>query len=92
MAVLMRQDAPGMTSGQFETLFAPIMDQLKTYPGFTANASGPVPGGYQVNEVWESREAHERWMREVILPIVQRAGLGELPPTQYLSLDRYFMR
>jgi len=93
MAILMREEVPGMTTDQFNTLFAPLIEQLKSFPGFIANASGPIPGGYQVTEVWESQEAHERWMREVILPTMRQAGVEQpLPPTQYLSLERFITR
>ncbi|MBF6590631.1 MAG: antibiotic biosynthesis monooxygenase [Ktedonobacterales bacterium] len=93
MAILMRQEAPGMTTDQFEASFAPLLEQLKSFPGFIANASGSTSGGYQVTEVWESQEAHERWVREVIMPTMRRAGLDQpLPPVQYLSLDRFFTR
>ncbi len=92
MAVLMRAEVPGITSEQFEDIFAPLIDQLKAFSGFTVHASGPVPGGYLVTEVWESQEAHERWVREVILPTMQRAGLTEPPSIQYLSLVRFFTR
>lgn len=93
MAILMRQDVPGMTSGQFDALFVPLLDQIKAFPGFVANASGPTPSGYQVTEVWDLQEAHERWLREVIAPTMQRAGMNQpLPPTQYLTLDRFFTR
>lgn len=93
MAILMRQEVPGMTTGQFDAIFAPLLDQIKTFPGFIANASGPLSGGYQVSEVWESQEAHERWLREVIMPTMQRAGVTQpLPPTQYLTLDRFITR
>ena len=92
MPILMRAELPGITSEQFEGLFAPVLDQLKVFPGFIANASGPVPGNYQVIEVWESQEAHERWVREVIVPTMQRAGLTEPPAIQYQSLDRFLTR
>ena len=92
MAILMSQEVPGMTAGQAEALIAQILDQLKTFPGFIAHATGPTPEGYQVTEVWESQEAHERWVREVVMPILQQAGLSELPPHHYLPLDRFFTR
>ena len=92
MTVLMRADLPGITSEQFEALFAPIIAQLQTFPGFISNASGPVSGGYQVTEVWESQASHERWVREVIAPTMQRAGMTDPPSIQYLSLDRFFTR
>jgi hypothetical protein len=93
MTVLMRQNVPGMTTDQFDALFTPLLDQIGTFPGFIANASGPMPGGYQVSEVWESQDAHERWVREVIAPIMQRAGMNQpLPPSEYLPLDRFITR
>lgn len=92
MAVLMRAEIPGVTEEQFQVLFVPVIDQLKAFPGFLINASGPVPGGYQVTEVWESQDAHERWLREVIMPIGQQAGVGDLPPAQYAPIDRFFTR
>lgn len=92
MTVLMRAELPGITSEQFEVVFAPVIDQLKAFPGFISNASGPVPGGYQVTEVWETQEAHERWVREVIAPTMQRAGLTEPPAIHYLPLARFFTR
>lgn len=92
MSVLMRAEVPGMTVEQFEVFFAPLIDQIKVFPGFIDHASGPVPGGYQVNEVWESQEAHERWVREVIMPAMQRAGMTEPPAIQYQPLARFFTR
>lgn len=92
MSVLMRTEIPGMTEEGFQALFAPLIEQLKAYPGFTVHASGPFPAGYQVTEVWESQAAHERWVSEVIVPTMQRAGLTEPPVIQYLPLARYFTR
>lgn len=93
MAILMRNETPGVTSEQFAALFVPLFDQLKTFPGFIANASGPTPTGYQVLEVWESREAHERWVRDVIIPTAQRAGLDMAQPViEYMPLDQVITR
>ena len=92
MSVLMRADVPGMTEEQFQVMFAPLIEQLKTYPGFLDHSSGPFPGGYQVTEAWESQAAHERWVQEVIVPTMQRAGLTDPPAIQYLPLARYFAR
>ena len=93
MAVLMRQDVPGMSADQFATSFGPVMESIKAFPGFVANATGPVAGGYRVTEVWESQEAHERWVREVIAPIMQQANWDKpLPAAEYVTLDRFFTR
>lgn len=90
MTVLMRAEIPGMTEEQFQAVFVPVIDQIKAFPGFIANASGPLPGAYQVIEVWESQAAHERWVSEVIAPTMQRAGLTEPPSIQYQPLARFF--
>lgn len=96
MSVLMRHELPGVTAEQAGPLITPMIDQLKAFPGFVSQASGPIPGGFQVTEVWESQEAHERWVREHVVPTMQQAGMlppgAQLPPSQYLPIDRFFTR
>jgi len=93
MAVLMRSELPGITTERIQPLIAQLISHLKSFPGFIAQASGPIPGGYQVSEVWESQEAHERWVREILIPqTAQQLDLTEAPPTQYLPLDRFITR
>lgn len=96
MAVLMRHELQGVTAEQIEPVIGPLIEQLKTFPGFVDHASGPFPGGYQVTEVWESQDAHERWVREHVVPTMQQAGMlpagAQLPPSQYLPITRYFTR
>ena len=92
MTDLMRAVVAGMTSEQFDVVFAPLIDQLKPYPGFIGNDSGPIPEGYQVTEVCESQAAHERRVNEVILPTMQRLGPTNPPSIPYLPLDRFFTR
>ena len=90
MAIMMHEEVPGMTGNQFDEIFGPLVDRLKTFPGFISNVSGPIPGGYQVTELWETQEAHERWLREVIIPAMQEAGISlPLPPTRYFTLDHF---
>ena len=50
MAVLMQTENPGMTVEQFNAAFAPLLERIKTFPGFVINASGPTPTGYLVTE------------------------------------------
>lgn len=66
---------------------------MRACPGFIFQASGPISGGYQVTEVWETQEAHERWLREVImLQAAQVHGRTNASTTQYLPLDRFIIR
>lgn len=92
MAVLMRTELPSMTVEQFNATFAPLLDQLKSFPGFIMNANGPTADGFRVTEVWESQEAHERWVREVIAPAARGVGIESLPPSRYEKLNGYITR
>ncbi|MDH3425525.1 MAG: antibiotic biosynthesis monooxygenase [Acidimicrobiia bacterium] len=68
MAVLMQARVPGMTDGLAAGIGTPeFLEQIREFPGFGGFFSqGPVDGGWMVTEVWESAEAHERWVQEVI--------------------------
>lgn len=93
MAVLTRSESLGVTAEQVLPFIAQTQEQLKSFPGFIAQMSGPIPGGYQVTEVWETQEAHERWVREVIGPLaVQQLGMAEAPSAQYQPLDGFITR
>jgi len=91
-----RSQQPGVTSEQITPLINSLRDQMQSFPGFIAHASGAVPGGYQVIEVWESQEAHERWIREVLmptlLPALQKLGVQQPPTAEYLALDQFITR
>jgi len=93
MPVLTRSETQGVTAEQILPFIAQTQEQLKTFPGFIAQAFGPIPGGYQVTEMWETQEAHERWVREVIAPLAMRQlGMTQAPAAQYQSLDGFITR
>ena len=45
--------------------------------GFIAHAAGPIDGGYQVTELWESEAAHSAWVASHVLPAMPP---GAIPP------------
>jgi len=95
MAIEMRQELPGLTREQAAAIAAEVNGRAKTAPGFIAHASGPIPGGYHVTELWESQEAFERFSAEVIAPLMQRLGVqlsGPLAPPRYLPVDNVVTR
>lgn len=93
MAILVRHEVSGVAADQFDAAFTLMVDQLPFYPGFLANASGPSDAGYQLTEVWETQEAHERWLREVMTPTLRQSGIDpQLLLPQYLALDRFITR
>lgn len=96
MAVLMRSEMQGLTSEQAQQIgrfVAGLADEMRAFPGFMSQAAGAVPGGYQVTEVWESQEAHERWAREVVGPRAARdLGITQELESNYWPLDQFVSR
>ncbi|HEV7126849.1 MAG TPA: hypothetical protein VGN32_05340 [Ktedonobacterales bacterium] len=96
MAILSRSELLGVTAEQIGQHIDALSEQLKLYPGFIAHASGAIPGGYQVIEVWETQEAQERWIREalgpVLMPSLLRMGVRQPTVLQVLSLDHLITR
>lgn len=46
--------------------------------GILFHACGPVEGGWRIMDVWESREAFDRFVDGTYLPAVRQAGAHEL--------------
>lgn len=94
MAIEVRQELPGLTSEQAAAIAAKVNGLARTAPGFIAHASGAIPGGYHVTELWESREAFERYSGEVIVPLMQQLGveLGAVSPARFLPVDNLVIR
>jgi heme-degrading monooxygenase HmoA len=77
MTIMMTSDMPGTTQGDYERLAAALLPVLKAADGFIAHAAGPVDGGYQVTELWESEAAHSAWVASHVLPAMPP---GAIPP------------
>lgn len=67
MAIEVRQELPGLTAEQAAAIAAQVNALARTAPGFIAHASGLHTGSYHVMEIWESREAFERFSTTVTL-------------------------
>lgn len=93
MAIIMRQELRGLTGEQAAAIAAVVNERAKTAPGFIAHASGPIPGGYQVTEFWESREAFERFSDAVVGPMMARIGVAPPEsPAQYTPVENVVTR
>lgn len=59
--------------------------------GMLCHIGREVEGGFEVIEVWESKEAADRFNEEVVLPAIVRTGVSapETPPelTEFEPLD-----
>jgi heme-degrading monooxygenase HmoA len=73
MAIQTSADLPALTTEQYDTLVNELIPKIKATPGFIVHVGARLDGGgYRITEVWESREAFERWIRESVVPVNQR--------------------
>jgi hypothetical protein len=80
------QDMPGVAVEDYAALMANLSGAEREAAGLVVHVSGPVAGGFRIVNVWESKDAADRFHREVIQPAVARvhghhepdvpAGLG----------------
>jgi heme-degrading monooxygenase HmoA len=69
MAVLIRNRVEGMTSAAYDEIAPPLLEKLKTQPGFVLHVSYEAAGsGFTVAEIWESREQHAEWFENTVKP------------------------
>jgi quinol monooxygenase YgiN len=70
MAVLIRHRVAGMTPSQYDEVSPPLIEKLKTAPGFMYHVAFVDKGTFTVSEIWESQEQHDRWFDENVAPNV----------------------
>ena len=69
MAVLIRNRVEGMTPALYDEIAPPLIEKLKTQPGFVLHVSYEAAGtGFTVAEIWESREQHAQWFDNNVKP------------------------
>lgn len=76
---------PGGTAAQYETAMVALNGKLGVIPnGQVLHVAGPVPGGFQVIAVQESKQSWDRFMTEVFSPIMGKGVPGgfSAPPTE----------
>ncbi|RKT09620.1 hypothetical protein BX285_6715 [Streptomyces sp. 1114.5] len=90
MAVIIVFDIPGGTRAQYEE----VTDKMTggrgvvrsrsdwPVPGLISHCAGPTPDGWHVTDVWESKEAFQRFV-EKIAPLMREAGMPETEPKIY---------
>ena len=69
MAVLIRHRA-GLGAADYDRLSPPLVEGVKKAPGFVFHVSYEDAKGFCVAEVWESKEQHDAWFNENVVPNV----------------------
>jgi hypothetical protein len=70
MAVLVRHRVAGMDASQYDEISPPLIEKLKTQPGFMYHVAFVENGTLTVSEIWETQEEHDRWFDENVKPNV----------------------
>jgi hypothetical protein len=80
MAIGLLFEIPGMTQEQYDGALQAggLADSLPS--GQILHVAGPMEGGWRVTDVWETREAFDRFAEEVLAPSMG----GQAPqPTEF---------
>lgn len=81
MAVALVIEFPGVTQGQYDKVMKTLgLDRTDDPPdGALLHLAGPTEKGWEVIDVWESREDFDRFLREKLGRAIEEAGIA--PPT-----------
>ncbi len=94
MPIIIVVDYPGVTQAQYERVTNSLTGGrglVKTpsdwpVPGLVSHAAGPTPTGWFVTDVWESKEAFQRF-GEKLKPALQEAGMPDVEPKIYEAFN-----
>ena len=77
MAIVVIDQAPGVTAEQFEALQQKFNESTNPPSGLNVRIAGPVEGGWRVISVGESQEAFEAFHRSQLTPALQQMGIAK---------------
>jgi quinol monooxygenase YgiN len=70
MAVLIRHRAQGLGKADYDRLSPPLLAELKGQPGFVLHTAFEDSQGFCVAEIWDSKEQHDSYFNEKVVPNV----------------------
>jgi hypothetical protein len=88
MAILARLNYAGVDQKSYNTMIGEVEPRLRAAPGFVAHIAVRQGDGFEVTEIWESNEALETWIRNVINPMMLNAG-GIPPEVNRVPIHHY---
>ena len=92
MAVGILFEGGGFTKEQYEQLNEQMFGTPQpdiAIEGLIVHTAGQAETGFRIFDVWESRQAFERFMEEQLMPAAEALGIpqGEGPGPQIYELD-----
>lgn len=89
MAVGVLQMVPGTTQEQYEQLGEKMFgvrssefSSAEAPDGLIMHSAGPTEDGWQVYDIWESRDHFQRFLDEHLMPAMQELGVPVTPDAQ----------
>ncbi len=70
MAVLIRHRVDGFTMANYDEVSPPLVELVKQQPGFVVHVAFEDSQGACVAEVWETKEQHDSFFNEHVVPNV----------------------
>jgi hypothetical protein len=87
MAIGVLLDIPGGTQEQYEQVnekaFGDPKGPTEPIDGLIIHTAGATTTGWRIFDVWESQDAFDRFMNEIIMPAVEGLDMPEIPPDVY---------
>lgn len=73
----------------YDAVNAQVTDQIGggTPAGLLVHIARKTPDGFQVVELWESKQQADEFQDNVLAPIIDRVSEGEAPPRQEISQE-----
>jgi hypothetical protein len=97
MAIGVIFEFPGVTSrGKYQKTIKLMLkgrkNRLADWPvkGVLAHIAGPMPGGWRVIDVWESRAAFKRFGK-ALQPVMREVGMAKIKPKTF-RIARFIKR
>ncbi len=87
MAIGVLLDIPGGTREQYEEInekaFGDPKGPSDPLPGLIIHTAGATSSGWRIFDVWETKDAFQRFMDETIMPATEGMDLPTTPPEVY---------
>lgn len=63
----------------YDAMHAELLKQVGPVEGFLLHVGRATPGGFQIIEVWESKELYDRFNEDVLVPLMARLAGADAP-------------
>lgn len=83
MAVLISSKVAGQTKEGYDGVLMAVKESIKKAPGFIMQCAHPVEDGWNVTEVWNSKQDADNWFAKTVVPHLPP---GIHPKRSYLEL------